>query len=321
MEDTAFYGDVSAIDKVYAGLPVVSSPEDDETPLPPARGVAWRVAADIDGEVNSDDFATRFERLLRRVDPARIQAIVVGMWAEFDGSSAEVVSLLAEAADRLPALRSIFLGAIPQEENEISWIEQSDITPLLTAFPQLERLDVRGGNGVSLAPLRHESLRVLRFETGGLPVEVPRAVLDCDLPALRHLDLWLGSDNYGCTVTVTDLGPLLSGERLPALTHLGLENSEFQDDIALAVAHAPIVARLESLSLALGALSDEGAAALLSGQPLTHLKRLDLRHHFLSPTMAAKVESTFGGTGVDLKLGDRCRSYGNDSRRYITVSE
>ncbi|MFC7639817.1 hypothetical protein ACFQX6_01220 [Streptosporangium lutulentum] len=44
------------------------------------------------------------------------------------------------------------------------------------------------------------------------------------------------------------LEPILSGERLPTLKHLGLQDSEIQDEIASAVASAPVVARLESLS-------------------------------------------------------------------------
>ena len=42
------------------------------------------------------------------------------------------------------------------------------------------------------------------------------------------------------------------------------------------------MARLKTLDLSMGVLSDVGAEALLAGQPLTHLRRLDLHHHFLS---------------------------------------
>ncbi|MGW4800899.1 hypothetical protein ACWEPC_51620, partial [Nonomuraea sp. NPDC004297] len=113
-----------------------------------------------------------------------------------------------------------------------------------------------------------------------------------ELPGLEHLAIWLGYEAGGCTVTLDDLAPFMSGERLPALRHLGLERSSFQDDIAAAVAVAPIVARLESLSLALGRLTDRGAEALLLGQPLTHLKRLDLcddpeRDQFLTDRCAS----------------------------------
>lgn len=39
----------------------------------------------------------------------------------------------------------------------------------------------------------------------------------------------------------------------------------------------------------MGTLSDEGAEALLHGQPLTHLEELDLSHHFLSHDMMLRI--------------------------------
>ena len=43
-------------------------------------------------------------------------------------------------ADRLPALEALFLGDITFEQQEISWIQQSDISPLFLAFPRLRVL-------------------------------------------------------------------------------------------------------------------------------------------------------------------------------------
>ncbi len=138
-----------------------------------------------------------------------------------------------------------------------------------------------------------------------------------ELPNLEHLDLWLGEDNYGGDATVADLAPFLGGERLPALRHLGLEDSEIQDEIAAAVAGAPVVARLESLSLAMGILTDQGAEALLAGQPLTHLRKLDLHHHFLSDAMVARVKAALPGVEVDLDEQEKP----DGDWHYIAVSE
>jgi hypothetical protein len=227
------------------------------------------------------------------------------------------VAVLCGAADRLPRLRALFLGDIVIEEAEISWIEQSDITPLLSAFPLLERLEVRGAQGLELDAFSSETLRVLRFESGGLPSAVVRAVAASDLPALERLDLWLGVENYGGDATVADLTPIFDGERLPALRHLGLEDSEIQDEIAAAVASAPVVARLESLSLAMGTLTDAGAEALLSGRPLTHLRSLDLHHHYLTDRMVKRVRAALPGAEVDLDGQEEPE----EDWRYVAVSE
>jgi hypothetical protein len=91
--------------------------------------------------------------------------------------------------------------------------------------------------------------------------------------------------------------------------------------IAAALAHAPIVARLATLDLSLGALGDEGGAALLAGQPLNHLERLDLHHHFLSAAMAERLREAL--PDVELDLADQCEqtTWGGQPHRYIAVSE
>lgn len=144
-----------------------------------------------------------------------------------------------------------------------------------------------------------------------------RAVGESDFPALEYLELWLGSENYGGDTTVADLEPILSGERLPALRHLGLQNSEIQDEVAAAVASAPVVARLESLAQSMGTLTDMGAEALLSGRSLTHLRRLDLHHHFLSDAMVERLRTTFSGVELDVSEQEKP----DDDWYYVAVSE
>ncbi|WP_084958525.1 STM4015 family protein [Thermoactinospora rubra] len=297
----------------FHGLPV-RWPEDGSDPA----AFAWRVS----GEPYEDEpsITEAFETFFKTVDASRVRAIVVGTWgwAHNDDRADVPVRLLAEAAPRLPALEAIFLGDYVSEESEISWIGQDDVTPLLTAYPRLRRLDVRGGDGLALAPVTHESLETLRFESGGLPASVVRAVGESSLPRLEHLELWLGEDNYGGDSGPGDWAGILAGHGLPALRHLGLQDSERQDEVAAAVAAAPIVARLESLDLSMGTLSDAGAEALLSGQPLTHLKRLNLRHNYLSEEMAARLRAALPGVEVD--LSDRQEDE-EDGWRYIEVSE
>ncbi|TMR13056.1 leucine-rich repeat domain-containing protein [Nonomuraea turkmeniaca] len=305
----------------YAGLPVAHAPwldEDGWGPQPEAGAVAWRLTGNEFDDDAPDEIEETLDWFFDHVDTTQVTALVIGQWQEcYEHSSGMVVSRLAAESARLPALRAIFLGAITPEESEISWITQADITPLLEAFPKLERLEVRGGSELSLRPVRHDTLRMLRIETGGLGAGVVRAVAASDLPALELLELWLGVDRYGGDATIGDLVPILSGERLPALRHLRLQNAEFQDEIAAAVAAAPIVARLESLSLSMGALTDVGVEALLSGQPLTHLRRLDLDHNFLSSAMMERMAKALPTVDVVLTGNDRV----DGAWRFVAVSE
>jgi hypothetical protein len=300
-----------------AGLPVrkfkVSTGA--ETPDDPA-GVAWRVATNYEG--GPDKFNRRFDALLAAPWAGQVRALVIGEWGESYESTVPTERLVA-AADTFTNLTALFIGDMTSEENEISWIKQADVAPLLRAYPRLEVLRVRGADGLELAPLRHESLRELAFEAGGLPAEIVQAVGECDLPALRHLELWLGTDDYGGDATVADLTAILAGSRWPELSYLGLRDAEIVDMVAAALTGAPVVGRLSTLDLSLGVLSDVGAAALLAGQPLTHLRKLDLHHHFLSEEMMARLREELEPAGVELDLSDA--QEGEIDGRFIAVSE
>ncbi|MFD5012050.1 STM4015 family protein [Streptomyces chartreusis] len=308
------------------GLPAHTFPGPDETTddLPEPDTVAWRITSDVyDAD---EEWPKAFARFCAAVDTTRVRALIVGAWQEaYDSDPSSVIEALVAARDRFPALRALFLGDMVMEECEISWINQSDVSPLLAGFEALEEFGVRGGSGLEFTALSHSRLRKLVVETGGLPAEVVRGIGASDLPALEHLDLWLGTPDYGGDSEASDLEPILSGARLPRLRHLALRNSEMQDAVAAAVASAPVVERLEVLDLSMGVLTDEGAAALLGGQPLTHLKTLDLHHHYLSAAVEERVRQTMATAGVevDLDRDDAEEDTEDDGTvwRYVAVGE
>ncbi|MGW0788301.1 STM4015 family protein [Streptomyces sp. NPDC002911] len=304
----------------FHGLPALTFPPCTHSAgLPAAGAAAWRLELDdTDGDEASDDY---WERFLTTMPAQDVRALIIGYPWYTEWGLGSMTEEVAEANSRLVNLEAVFLGDVISEQSELSWMEQSDVTPVLKAYPRLRELAVRGSSGLAFPPVRHEALRTLRFECGGLPAEVVRGVLASDLPALEHLELWLGDEYYGCDTTLEDLAPLLEGTRFPALRHLGLQNSQFQDEIAAAVAHAPVVARLESLSLSLGTLGDVGAQALLNGQPLTHLRSLDLHHHFVSDAMMLRIRETLEPAGVRVDLSEREDDEDDDGARYVAAAE
>jgi hypothetical protein len=314
---------ISELQNEFHGLPVVEFPIDTAPAMPAQGPVAWRIS--VPTYEPPFEWPEAFEKFRAAVDPSSVQAIVVGGWSDpYEESSAPVVEALVAAAGELPALRALFLGDMTSEDCEISWIVQSDVTALLTAFPRLERLAVRGGNQLALTPVRHENLRSLVIETGGLPADVVRAVATSDLPALTDLELWLGTEEYGADSSVEDLAPILSGEKFPRLTRLALSNSDHQDAIAAAVATAAILPQLRALDLSKGVLMDTGAEALLDGQPLTHLESLDLHHNYLSDGMRVRLRAALEPSGVrlDLDAGNADEDdYDGTIYRSVAVSE
>ncbi|WP_068687738.1 STM4015 family protein, partial [Thermobifida halotolerans] len=265
-----------------------------------------------------EPFDDCFARFLDEVDTARVTALIVGCWGEESDDPASVPrDLLVEHAGRFPRLRALFLGEVLQEEAEISWIVQCDVAPLLAAFPALEELAVRGGDGLEFPATGHDALRGLVVQTGGLPPEVTTGILASRLPALEHLELWFGVEDYGRTTTVDDLAPLLAGELFPALRSLGLRNAEYTDDLVRALADAPVLRRLEVLDLSLGTLTDTGARVIRdSPAAFRRLRRLDLhRHHLSEPVMDELREAL---PDVDLDLGEPTepRTFDDGSRWY-----
>ncbi|MFJ9028187.1 STM4015 family protein [Streptomyces sp. NPDC102274] len=309
----------------FHGLPVLTVPPyTPATDLPDAASVAWRLQT---GPYSSDeDYEDYWDRFTSTVELEKVRALVLGHGAHYMSDG-----MLIDLNSRLVGLEALFLSDLEDEEEMISSIGQSNLAPLLEAFPGLRELAVRGGEGLAFPVAGHAGLRVLRIESGGLPPEAAEHIAAADLPSLERLELWLGDEDYGGGTTVEQLAPLLAGERKPALRHLGLQNSPIQDELAAAIASAPVVPRLNSLSLSMGTLSDEGAEALLHGQPLTHLKELDLSHHFLSEAMMLRIWTALEPAGVRVNLyGRNDREHDSwadddeesgDGGRYIAVAE
>jgi hypothetical protein len=285
------------------------------------KGKAYRLFVSYEEGEEGVSQVHKLAALLEDPRAGQVEALVIGAWTEVAGgeSSAPVVEALAAARDRLVGLKYLFFGDITMEESEISWITQSDLSPILEAYPRLEHLTVRGGQSLSLGTPRHDHLRELIIQAGGLPRQVIHEVGAADLPALEHLELWLGEQNYGGDATVEDLAPLLKADRFPRLKYLGLKNSEIQDDIAAVVALAPVTSRLRVLDLSMGTLGDEGAKALLASPAIKRLKKLDIHHHFVSKELVEALQ----GLGIEVDAGDQQepQEWGGEAHRFISVSE
>lgn len=285
----------------------------DYDPEKPARSdVAYRFRGDYEENAVLENLAH-----FAQSDAAlQCSALVIGAWQGDDSSndSSEVIAALVSHKARFPRLIALYLGDITYEENEMSWIQQSDLSPLLDAYPQLQLLRTRGGEGLEISRPEHANLRALAMETGGMKVGLVQSLGKARFPNLEYLELWLGTEDYGGDVTTEALQPILAGGLFPKLKYLGLRNSDQADAMAQAVVAAPLVQQLETLDLSLGTLSDEGARALL--QIKAPLKRLNLHHNYISPEVVRQLK--------DLPLSlDATNPSGMeaDDERYVAVGE
>jgi len=235
-------------------------------------------------------FREKLNTLTQHTNASKIEALVIGMWDE-DGcyDSSIAVNALVEAKDKLKNLKAVFIGDMDFNDWRISTIEQSDISPLLKAYPHLEIIQIRGGDGLQFSQLQHDNLKAIIIECAGLNRQTIAQICALELPALQHLELWLGNNRYGRNSSIDDLMPIISGELFPTLSYLGLRNSEYSNDIARALVSTPAIKFINILDLAMGTLSDEGAEALLNCSYVNKLDILNLTHNYLSAAMIGRL--------------------------------
>ncbi|MGG6268172.1 STM4015 family protein [Leptolyngbya sp. AN03gr2] len=301
---------------------------DREQALPSPQQFAYAFRCDYDDE--DDSVADQIDVLLGMPGAELTEALVIGAWvggesvSTGDSTAQTIVESLVALRDRFPNLKALFLGDIESEECEISWIIQSDMSPVLQAFPQLEVLQVRGGEGLRIDPTlglsRHENLKALILETGGLSRSTVEQIYEWEFPALEHLELWFGSPSYGGDCWDRDLLPLLEDLKFPNLTYLGLRNSGFADEIAAMIVRSPLLAGLQVLDLSLGTLTDAGAQHLLDCAAIRDLETLNVSASYLSGAMIDQLRAL----GIQVLAHEQREEddYEEPSyRRYCVVSE
>ncbi len=283
----------------------------------PARGgkTIYRFRSDWD-EAN---LKPNLEHFLASDGVHEATGIVIGNWSGDDSSASPdfVVEMLVDNKGRLSNLVAILFGDITSEENEMSWIHQTDMSPLLQAFPNLQVLRTRGGESLEIKQPKHDKLRALAIESGGLSADVVRSVCTSKFPSLEHLELWLGTEEYGGTSSVQDLQPILSGKLFPKLKYLGFRNCEYVDDIAAVVVNSPIIERIETLDLSLGVLTDEGAQALLSLPEGGTLKKVSIHHNYATKGVIKQLKAL----KVSIDTSNPSGMDDDDEWRFVAVGE
>ncbi|OMF34691.1 hypothetical protein BK133_11820 [Paenibacillus sp. FSL H8-0548] len=239
------------------------------------------------------------EKLASGPDSQQLSILTIGDWGQaYENSPDSFLDTLISHKDSFPSLKKLFIGDMTFEECEVSWINQTNLAPLLAAFPNLQSLSIKGSQDLSLQPLVHEKLEELVVICGGLPKSVLEEITSASLPELKRLELYLGVEDYGFDGGIDDVLPLLQGDLFPKLKYLGLKDSEIQDEIAIAAAAAPILDQLDTLDLSYGTLTDVGGEVLLASERVKKLKHLNLSYHYMSDELLLRWKQS--GLSVDV---------------------
>ncbi|MGB3760354.1 MAG: HEAT repeat domain-containing protein [Rivularia sp. (in: cyanobacteria)] len=266
---------------------------DPKTGITDTANTAYALRASYHYRSWRKEVSISIEEKLEKLQQRRQKRLAKNVKALVFGDSPNPEQAIFTALEKFINVKAIFIGDIQDEECMISMISLPCLSPILKASPQLEILKLRGRvdryKEVFNPHLKHENLKAIIIESGGLSWEFITQLCQLELPALEYLELWLGRKSYGGNSSIEDLMPIISG-KYPKLKYLGLRNSQYSDDIACTLADSPIIENLIELDLSMGTLSDKGAKALLDCSAVYQLDTLDISKNYLTDEMVKRFK-------------------------------
>ncbi len=219
-----------------------------------------------------------------------IKQLTIGCWDYESGDCQTLVDGIVANKEKFAHIEGLFWGDIDSEETEISWIEQTDISPVLDSMPKLNNLVIKGTNNLSIGQKARPNLKSLEIISGGLPSGVVEDVIKSDFPNLERLILYVGVEDYGHEGPIEQFKPLFSKDKFPKLKYLGIVNAEEQDEIVQLFLDSDILPQLETMDISAGVLTDKGGQLLLDNvDKVKHLKFINMRYNYLSSEMQKKL--------------------------------
>ncbi|MGN6104205.1 MAG: WGR domain-containing protein, partial [Kofleriaceae bacterium] len=279
--------------------------------------ITWKFGVihtlDLSPEEEPEKPGQAMDKVLARIlaHPAGrlLRKAVLGLPPQEDGEtewSFDSIFAVFRKCEPLPLLESIDMSRVAGHMDQDSWRRVGDLSPLWKAAPRLRELYLLGASGsddgvpVAFGKMVAPHLEKFVYKSSGLDESAPLTFGSTELPSLRHLELWLGRDEYGNNCSIDSLAGILAGKGLPKLKRLGLMNSEWEVDLIEAIVNSAILPRLEGLDLSMGILCRDGAAKLLEhADKFRHLFVLELSENYLLPEDVMAIEKVLPNAIVD----------------------
>ncbi len=284
-------------------------------------------SGDAGGEADLTNYAATLKRILKHPAGRLVRELELGLPPTDDTDWAyDAILPTLVGSGTLPLLRVLDLTADAEFMDQDSWRAIGDLSKLWAIAPQLRVLRLKGSNndegistklGTIVAPHLEKFVHISSGLSKNVPIELGKAML----PELRHLELYLGEEDYGNTCKMKSFAGIFEGKGLPRLEYLGLANSEWERELIVALAKAPIVRRIRTLDLTKGTLWREGAQALIEhAAAFRHLELLDVRDNYFDDEQAAAIKKAIPCANVSeqKELDDEDD---DDPYRYVTVGE
>jgi predicted DNA-binding WGR domain protein len=292
-------------DKLIAEKTKKGYVESSEETVKSAKNEGKKYHFDDDYERKPEEMA---DKILSDKRLPEIKYLTIGAWGEtYENDPSIILNMIIANKEKFQHIESLFIGDMDFEVCEISWIKQCSYEGLLKALPNLKSLKIKGAEDLSLGDtLEHTNLEELQVICGGLPKNIVTTLQQAKLPNLKKLVLYLGVDDYGLDVTVSELAALARKDLFPNLKELGFVNSAEQNEIVAMLLNSDILPQLDVLYLCCGCLTDTGGQMILDNQDkLAGLKKLDADYHYMSKDMMKKLKALpFDVSVSDAQEGD-----------------
>ena len=225
------------------------------------------------------DLGEVLARLVNHPSATFLTELVLGpLGAPDDYDYGPLVDAIAAAG--LASLESLVIGDFTTDDIELRYTFAGDLAPVLASTPALQRLVVRGGRIYVDTRPAHAQLRELRL-TGELEPSDRDNLVAASLPELVTLEL---SDG---TLRAKDIAALAGFHNLRELI---VRRTQGTQTILNALIASPLLARLDTLVLADGDLTDKAADKLeRHAGKLAHLATLDVSGNPMSDASASKL--------------------------------
>ncbi|MEZ6125154.1 MAG: WGR domain-containing protein [Planctomycetaceae bacterium] len=190
---------------------------------------------------------------------------------------------------------------------------------LVKQMPRLEtlHLDAHELNIQAIFRLQLPELRSLKLQHTARRYPLEVLAKNESMGKLESLYLWPHALDYddeddGAYINLEGFRALCRSKNLPSLKHVHLFLTDFGDQGVTELVNSELLPRLKSLSLANGAISDEGAR-LLSEADLSGLEELDVSGNYLTRTGVALIKKAF----PKVKAGEQHTGNPADEREHL----
>ncbi len=256
-----------------------------------------------------DDFSEKvIEQLENNPHPKHFALIT---WEECSTGETddleEILNYFIENKEKYQDIEYFTFGDMTFEVAEISWIEQVNYNNFFKAFPNIKGFSVQGCMNLSLGTMDLPNLEILEIHCSNLQSSVLKEIQNSNLPNLKKLNLFVGTDEYDCNVSAKDIKEFLSSTNFPKLSVLGFPNvyEDIFSDTLKAIFESKYINQILTLDISKSVSKDDDVKYIIENiKKAEKLKYLDISYNYVSNEKLEELEELLSELDIDFDTAD-----------------